>query len=501
MGKRRISRDNKSVKWFSNSEFDVLNPTTNLRSTSMFDIYNASVSSGGTASTKVSANPSYGAQTTQVQITEITQLATKDTWNSSSRIKSIVGTTAIDAAQVTTINASIASGFDTIKVTVDGSEEDIVLTGGYDTSTDANARTALQTDLQAQLDAAFGSGTLTVSFDGSNQLQIDGTGHNVTIDEDDASILTDIGLADGDSNSVDITTTLATAFGVADGDMDLTINGVSDFDIQSTDTIQEMMTKINTSTAGVTMSYSELTGKFTMTSNSEGFVNNIELTDTDSFFSTHLKIDGTDRTQGQDVELTIDGVTTSRSSNIFSLNNIEYNIKDTHLITDDPIEIDISTDTTSTVDTIKAFVEKYNDVLGKINAKLNEKKYYDYKPLTADEKASLSEEEIELWEDKAKSGLLQSDSTLQSIANAMRTAIYEPIDGVGISMADIGITTSSNYLDRGKLTIDETKLKEALAQRPNEVVELFTKESATDYDEWTERATRTSENGIASRFA
>ncbi len=51
------------------------------------------------------------------------------------------------------------------------------------------------------------------------------------------------------------------------------------------------------------------------------------------------------------------------------------------------------------------------------------KKYYDYKPLTADEKASLSEEEIELWEDKAKSGLLQSDSTLQSIANAMRTAI------------------------------------------------------------------------------
>ncbi len=86
----------------------------------------------------------------------------------------------------------------------------------------------MQTDLQAQLDAAFGSGTLTVSFDGSNQLQIDGTGHNVTIDEDDASILTDIGLADGDSNSVDITTTLATAFGVADGDMDLTINGVSD---------------------------------------------------------------------------------------------------------------------------------------------------------------------------------------------------------------------------------------------------------------------------------
>ncbi len=149
---------------FQTANFDVLNPTTNLRSTSMFDIYNASVSSGGTASTKVSANPSYGAQTTQVQITEITQLATKDTWNSSSRIKSIVGTTAIDAAQVTTINASIASGFDTIKVTVDGSEEDIVLTGGYDTSTDANARTALQTDLQAQLDAAFGSGTLTVFF-------------------------------------------------------------------------------------------------------------------------------------------------------------------------------------------------------------------------------------------------------------------------------------------------------------------------------------------------
>jgi len=41
-------------------------------------------------------------------------------------------------------------------------------------------------------------------------------------------------------------------------------------------------------------------------------------------------------------------------------------------------------------------------------------------------------------------------------------------------LAEIGITTSSDYTDNGKLVVDETKLKQAIAANPEAVMQLFT---------------------------
>ena len=40
-------------------------------------------------------------------------------------------------------------------------------------------------------------------------------------------------------------------------------------------------------------------------------------------------------------------------------------------------------------------------------------------------------------------------------------------------MAKIGIATTSNYLDGGKLEIDEDKLRAAIKEDPNGIYELF----------------------------
>ena len=40
-------------------------------------------------------------------------------------------------------------------------------------------------------------------------------------------------------------------------------------------------------------------------------------------------------------------------------------------------------------------------------------------------------------------------------------------------MAKIGIATTSNYLDGGKLEIDEDKLRAAIEEDPNGIYELF----------------------------
>ncbi len=82
----------------------------------------------------------------------------------------------------------------------------------------------------------------------------------------------------------------------------------------------------------------------------------------------------------------------------------------------------------------------------------------------------------------------------------MRTSLYERVNGVDLSLADIGIETTNNYKDGGKLVIDEDKLKAAIDNNYEAVVDLFTNESDKDYMDSDNIAERYSENGLANRL-
>src|SRR5690606_350529 len=116
----------------------------------------------------------------------------------------------------------------------------------------------------------------------------------------------------------------------------------------------------------------------------------------------------------------------------------------------------VTSDPTKAVELIKGFVEKYNDLLDKLNAKLSEKREYDYEPLTDLQKEAMTEDEIKRWEEKAKSGLLSGDNILRSIVTGFRNAMIGAVEDAGMTLADIGIKSNS-WVDRGKLYIDEDK--------------------------------------------
>jgi flagellar capping protein FliD len=119
-------------------------------------------------------------------------------------------------------------------------------------------------------------------------------------------------------------------------------------------------------------------------------------------------------------------------------------------------------------------VEDYNKLVDKVFTLTTEKaEYRDFNPLTDAQKKDMSETEVELWETKAKTGLLRSDTNLVSMLSELRQVLFMRPTGSSISLSDIGITSSS-YGDRGKLTIDSTKLNQALETRMNEVQSLFT---------------------------
>ncbi len=100
--------------------------------------------------------------------------------------------------------------------------------------------------------------------------------------------------------------------------------------------------------------------------------------------------------------------------------------------------------------------------------------YKDYAPLTDEQKAEMSDREIELWEEKAKTGLLRGDSALNAIWDDLRSTIYAKPSGSDIGIYNIGITTSTSTEYGGQLVIDHSKLKEMINSDPEAVRKLFT---------------------------
>src|SRR5690606_36061536 len=103
-----------------------------------------------------------------------------------------------------------------------------------------------------------------------------------------------------------------------------------------------------------------------------------------------------------------------------------------------------------------------------LNRLLREEVYRDFPPLTQEQKDAISDKEIELWEEKAISGLLRSDSLLSSILSEMRMALGAAVErsGGAVSFRQMGITTGAWYV-YGRLYLDENKLRSALTEDPD----------------------------------
>lgn len=162
------------------------------------------------------------------------------------------------------------------------------------------------------------------------------------------------------------------------------------------------------------------------------------------------------------------------SSNEASVNGVNLSLKGTG-----QAHITVTTDLDAVVDRIKAFVEDYNAVMEKMSTRLYEKRFRDFSPLTQEEKAGMSDKDIELWEEKARSGLLNSDSLLRDSYSSIRLAAMGAVDGADTdfkALSTIGIATTSWY-EQGKLEVNESKLREALSKDPEGVMKLFTHSS------------------------
>jgi len=259
------------------------------------------------------------------------------------------------------------------------------------------------------------------------------------------------------------------------GNISFTINDV-DFTFTKDNTLSDVITKINSSDAGVTMRYSSLTKGFYITSNSTGSQSTVHIENGigKAFAQENSAFGIAEQTKtGQDAILTIDGVEVRKQNNSFTIDGITYTLRSK---SDTPVSFSVERDIDSVYKKISDFVDSYNALITSLQGKLDEDTYSDYEPLTDQEEEALSESQIEKWESKAKSGLLKNDGNIRSMLNTMRNAFYATVEGAGISASEIGLTTEP-FATTGKIQIDEQKLREAISDDPDQMIKLFTNTS------------------------
>ncbi|MCL6639023.1 MAG: flagellar filament capping protein FliD [Firmicutes bacterium] len=256
-------------------------------------------------------------------------------------------------------------------------------------------------------------------------------------------------------------------------------------------TIYDVVSEINSANLGITASYDKNLNRFFLNTDSTGsgaFINvtgdsSNFLSDADGAGTGILKLNLQTGTAAAGTNAIVDfgdAKNLEFSTNTFTISGITITAKKA-----DPasrVDVTVSADTDSVYNTIKSFVDLYNSTIEKVNGKLTEERYKDYLPLTDDQREKLTEDQQKKWEEKARSGLLRRDPLLESAIGKMRATMAATVPGAGNpnydTLAEIGITTG-NYSERGKLHLDEAKLKDALNKDPQAVMELFTKPADT----------------------
>ena len=195
---------------------------------------------------------------------------------------------------------------------------------------------------------------------------------------------------------------------------------------------------------------------------------------------------------GTNASVKVDGRTyTDLQENKLQVNGVTYTFKkETPAGT--TAQVTIAQDQEKLVENVKKFVEDYNKLLDDLHGRYNNNKYPDYEVLTKDQEASMSHEQVEKWNERAKSGLLYRDGYLRSIISDMRDAVTNRVGsapGRYNNLAAIGITSKDQS---GHLKLDENKLRTAISAEPDAVNQIF---SHTDDDD------NYGDNGVATRLA
>ncbi|SDL29658.1 flagellar hook-associated protein 2 [Clostridium cochlearium] len=282
--------------------------------------------------------------------------------------------------------------------------------------------------------------------------------------------------------------------GIHKSDFGVTVNG-KEFQVKIGDssTVSDLINAIKNATTAdgkgklsdyVDVSFSEISKNLVVETKETGEAQKMSINGA-SVFGTDFSV------EGQDAKISVvtpksekneDGTYKSyeitNAKNNFTLDGITFNLKEISK-EGETANLNVTKDADKTFDRFKEFIDKYNSLVGNIKGKLTEKKAYSYKPLTEEQKKEMKEDDIKKWEEKAKQGILRNDPNLEKMLRELRGTFFASVDGAGESFGrHIGLDTTNDYKTAGQIRFTEggeEKFKKALLERPEDIMNLFTK--------------------------
>ncbi len=448
-----LEKKRTAIKDIRTTLTDLYNKAKDFSLTNVFNQFSTTSSEEDVLTATASGpNPTIGAYTIEVQ-----RLASATIARSSSALGAPIDTTvALDSSGIATDITAGTFTINGVEFTVDPSSDSL-----DDILSQINSSSAGVT-------ASYDSDTDKVTF--VNNTTGDSSIINFTADGDTSNFLSVIGVSQATQSSDDNGTTQVTstrnlgAISVGDTLEDVhfkngsvsagafSINGVSISVDPTKDSLNDIITRINESDAGVSASYDTATDTIRVTSNTLGSrtINFGSDSDTSNFLSI-VNLDTATQTAGQDAQFTINGgAVQTRNTNEISdaIGDVTITLKSTGTST-----VTISSDDQAVLKDVRDFLDEVNSAISDINDKLK------------------------------KGGVLEGDSSIQVIMDYIRNSIFSnvPDGGSYSTLLDIGISTGDTFDSKtiSKFEVDEDKFLEALKENRTNVAALFTNENKT----------------------
>lgn len=248
-----------------------------------------------------------------------------------------------------------------------------------------------------------------------------------------------------------------------------TINGVTLNYDTSQDSLSTVLTKINTSTAGVTASYDPASDKVTLVNKTTGSTQ-IQLQDgAGSNLLAAIGVGSTTQTLGKNAQYTIDNgsgpITYYSTTNTVAnaLPGVSLTLLNTGTAAD---TVQINQDTAGAVSKMNAFVAQVNSTLSFLQQQTA------INPPATPGAAPIN-------------GPLSGDASITGIYDTIRKLLTSPIQGVSggyTSFADLGLSfgaVGSAVNSTNTLVLDQNKFQAALQANPAQVANVFSAFSAT----------------------
>jgi flagellar hook-associated protein 2 len=408
---------------------------------------NASVASGTSAAKTSTGSFSFN----------ISQLATAARMNGAGNVSQILAPSG--ASNVTIGTAGFATPVTAGTFTVDGAQVTIAATDSLQNVFDKiaaatnNKVTASYNSTTDEITLASSDSSEVVlgsAADTSNFLQVAQLYNNGTDSVSSASALGHVNTTVTLSNS-DLATAITDG---GSGNGEFTINGVAINYDASSDSIQNILDRINNSSAGVTATYDTLNNRFTLTNNSTGDVG-VSMQDVTGNFLAATGLSTGTLTRGQNLLYTLNGgsqTLVSQSNTITQASSGITGLSVTAAGTG-ATTVTVSSDTSKISSAIQQFVTDYNAV-----------------------QTAISSQQIvsTATDGTVTPGPLTGDQTANDLAESLRSLSFFSGSGSSgsiTSLADLGIQT--NGQDNTLALSDSDTLNSALAGNLNAVQSFF----------------------------